>query len=214
MRRERGLTLFDGLLLVALLAIVGLVLLPGRRVDGVLAAEEAAIDFSRQLGSRIDAIRAAAARDLDGDGVGEAPPIAEVIEASDGATASSSGTAFRRDGYWYTVLVPGRDRMASQPSDEPRVATRAAVTYVIMAWPVEPGKSGMRAYLRSPHGGLLRHAIDGYPYGGPDRPPAPRVPLVETRGGETQPVLLASDRWVAPRETVSTDVTRERPGAE
>ncbi len=202
MQRNVGQTLFDGLLVASLLGVVALVLLPGARVTRVIEAEDKAIAFTREIASRLDAHRAAAERDLDDDGVGETPPIGEIIRPEDGAEPSSGGTAFRKDGYWFTVLVPGGDRMPAQPADTPERAAYAETTYLIAAWPVEPGISGMRAYARTPTDGLLRHAIDGYPYGGPDRPPTPRMPLIGTRGGQPLPLPLASDDWVAPRENV------------
>jgi hypothetical protein len=202
MRRDQGLTFFDGLLVASLLAIVGLVWLPSVRVGQVLEAEDRAVDFTRELASRVDDYRAEVKRDLDGDGIGETPPIGDVVVPADDARTSPGGISIEKDGYWFTILVPGRDSLPIQPAPEVRLARLSATTYVILAWPVEPGVSGMRAYLRTPHSGLLRHAIDGYPYGDGDRPPPLRAPLVDIRGGTPRPLALASDLWVAPRETV------------
>jgi hypothetical protein len=202
MRRDQGLTFFDGLLVASLLAIVGLVWLPSLRVGEVLAAEDRAVDFTRELASRVDEYRADARRDLDDDGIGETPRIVDVIVPTGDAHPSPGGISIQRDGYWFTVLGAGRDSMPIEPVDEARLARLSATTYVILAWPVEPGVSGMRAYMRTPHSGLLRHAIDGYPYGDGDRPPPLRAPLIEVRGGTPRPLPLASDLWVAPRETV------------
>jgi len=200
--RVRGVTLIDAVLVAALAGLVALAALPAVRVRHALKSEEAVMATVRELSSRIDAFRSAAKRDTDGDGRGEAPPLGDVLTPEDGFVPDPSGRAWQRGGYWYTVLVPGGDRTAAQPSDDPGLADGSETTYLVIAWPVVPGRTGMRAYLRTPGDGLLRHAIDGYPYRGPERPPAPRGLLVERHSGALQAVQLRSDDWVPPRETV------------
>ena len=163
------------------------------------------MDTLREVGERLDARRAAAQIDTDGDGRGETPPIGDVASTADGFRPGADGAASERDGYWFTVLVPGADRLPRRAGTAEVSTDGSEATYVLIAWPVDPGKSGMRAYVRTPLDGLLRHGIDGYPYGGPDAPPAPRHVLVERRAGLLQPVPLRDGEvWVPPRETVRT----------
>ncbi len=198
----RGISTMDVVLVVAVVALGVLTWLPWQRVRGVLAAEDVAMANMHLLDRALQEPRAAARRDLDGDGRGETPPIAAIAAGIDGFEPSADGNAWRRDGYWFTVLVPDHERLPAAPRDDPALADPAEATYVLIGWPCEPGRSGMRAYLRSPLDGLLRHAVDGYPYGGPDRPPAPRVALVESRSGTLRAVRLKSGLWVPPRETL------------
>lgn len=201
-RRARGLTLMDVVLAAALLVLAFLAWLPGRRVESVIAREDAALAVLADLGARLDAFRERAELDRDGDGRGETPPLEILIGGDPGFRASADGTAWEHGGYWFTVLVPGPDRLARRPTGT-GPAEPAEATYVLVAWPVDPGHSGMRAYLRTPLDGLLRHAADGYPYGGADAPPVPRTALVQRHSGVLRPVSLRDPKvWVPPRETV------------
>ncbi len=199
---SRGATLFDTLLLVAGVALVLSVLRLEVAVRHVLGAESAALADLRDLATRVDAYRASAARDLDHDGVGETGPLGDMLgERARAFRRADAANAWRRGGYWFTALVPGRDRTPAPPSDDPALADLAEAAWLLVAWPVEPGTTGMRAYLRTQHDGLLRHTVDGYPYGGPTRPPFPRVPLARVVAGRLAPASLRDeDAWVSPRE--------------
>jgi hypothetical protein len=69
---------------------------------------------------------------------------------------------------------------------------------MIVAWPAEPGVTGMRAYMATPHG-ILRHQIDGYPYSGD--PPAPEWPLVRFEGARVaRGAPYVGNDWKAPAQ--------------
>ena len=92
---------------------------------------------------------------------------------------------WKRGGYYFTVLLPNR-RREPVPALSPEVHTDyAEVAELLVAWPADPGTSGMRAYVRWPGGQLLQHAIDGYPY--TRDPPVPDAPLVAVAGGAPRP---------------------------
>lgn len=205
--RSRGVTLFDGLLLLTLVATAVLVALPTLHIDSIVAAEDEVGREILDLGERAEAARAAALRDLDGDGQGEAPPLSDVFGSrSVQFQPSPGGAAWSRGGYWFTLLTPGRGGLPAPPNDDPTMADYAEVAYLLVAWPVEPGRSGMRAYLWTPTDGLLRHVVDGYPYGGADRPPQPRESLVVvgTDGLRARRVFVPETDapWRPPRDTI------------
>ena len=204
-RVARGLTLLDAVLAGSMLVLAWMAWSPGRHIRDVLAAEDVATATLQDLATRVDQHRTGAATDVDGDGMGETPAISVLVSESEGFRPDADGSAWQRDGYWFTLLVPGGDRLPHQPDGTEARADLAEATYVLIAWPVEPGVSGMRAYLRTPLDGVLRHAVDGYPYGGPDKPPAPRVALLERRAGTLRPISLKDGSlWVSPRETLKT----------
>ena len=195
------------MLLVALVGIGLLVVRPAWRVERVLVHEEAAWREVVALSERAEAARRGVVRDLDRDGVGEPPPLGVLVRGEGPRYAPGpGGQAWRCGGYWFALLTPGIDRRAAFPTDEARLADYAEIAYAIVAWPADPGTSGMRAYLWTPADAkVLRHAVDGFPYGGAERPPLPAEPLVGREGGELRARRVhepgADSPWKPPRES-------------
>lgn len=165
------------LTVVAAAAIVLFLVLPQQRVRGLLANEDEVIADLEDLERREEQYRASAATDADGDGKGEYGPLGAALGSRASEFERVEGTdVWRRGGYYFTVLVPDRDyRPVSAVSTDVH-CDYAEIAELLVAWPDDPGRSGMRAYARWPGGVLLQHAIDGYPYG--LEPPFPRVPLI------------------------------------
>lgn len=162
---------------VAAAAIVLMLLLPQRRVRGLLDNEDEVIAELADLERRAEEARAKAATDADGDGKGEYAPLGTVLGARRAEFERVEGTdVWRRGGYYFTVLVPDRDYHPVSAISPEVHCDYAEIAEVLVAWPAEPGTSGMRAYARWPGGVLLQHGIDGYPYG--LEPPFPRVALI------------------------------------
>ena len=162
----------------AVAAIVLMVLLPQQRVRALLSSEDEVIVVLADLDKLEEAYRASAKRDRDGDGAGEYGPLGDVLGARAAEFQQVEGTdVWRRRGYSYTVLVPDSEYLPV-PATDPRAPPEyAEVAKLIVAWPEDPGRTGMRAYARWPGGVLLQHGIDGFPYG--EDPPFPRVALVK-----------------------------------
>lgn len=154
-----------------------MLLLPQARVRGLLANEDDVIADLEDLERREEKHRAGAATDADGDGKGEYAALGAALGARAAEFERIEGTdIWRRGGYYFTVLLPDRDYHPVAAASPDVHCDYAEIAELLVAWPAEPGKSGMRAYARWPGGVLLQHAIDGYPYG--PEPPFPRVPLI------------------------------------
>lgn len=172
---------------VALAAIVLMMLLPQSRVRGLLASEDEVIVVLADLDKLEDAYRAAGKRDRDKNGVGEYAPLGDVLGARAREFEQVEGSdVWRRRGYYYTVLVPDSEYMPVAATDPRAPPAYAEVAKLIVAWPADPGRTGMRAYARWPGGVLLQHAIDGFPYA--EDPPFPRVALVRRDAKGPHPV--------------------------
>lgn len=189
MRTQRGrlpLSLIDAISLTALAGIVLFIVLPQRRVRGLLRNEDDIIQYLGDLERREEAHRAAHRTDADHDGKGEYGPLGDVLGPVRAQYDRIEGTdIWRRDGYYFTVLLPNLDKRpvsALAPEVHPDYAE---IAMLLVAWPAEPGRTGMRAYAIWPGGQLLQHAIDGYPYS--RDPPAPGAPLIQYANGTPKP---------------------------
>lgn len=69
---------------------------------------------------------------------------------------------WERGGYFFTTRLPGLKREPVESTSPDVVTDFAEVAFLLIAWPVEPGETGMRAYHTAAYG-TLQHAIDGYP---------------------------------------------------
>lgn len=170
-------TLVD-VLTVAAGAVLALVLvLPQARVRALLGNEDEVIADLADLERRAEAHKASNATDRDANGRGEYGPLAAILGTRAVQFERLEGTdVYRRGGYYFTVLLPDAYYLPVPAQSADVKPEFAEVSELIVAWPADPGRSGMRAYARWPGGVLLQHAIDGFPYTA--SPPFPRVPLV------------------------------------
>jgi hypothetical protein len=171
---------------VALVALVLVVVVPQVRVKRLLTYEDEVIADLVDLERREEDHRAKGATDRDQNGKGEYASLGVVLGSRNGQFERvDDRDVWRRGGYFFTVLLPDREKKAV-PATSPGVhAPYAEVAELLVAWPAEPGRTGMRAYARWPGGQLLQHAIDGFPYG--DDPPIPDDPLIAIEGGKPKP---------------------------
>jgi hypothetical protein len=176
----------DSLTIVVVAALAMLVVAPRMRVRRLLANEDAVIADLADIERREDKYKASGATDRDGDGKGEYAPLGEVLgERASQFERIEGADIWRREGYYFTVLLPDRE-YKPVPASSPDVAPDyAEVAELIVAWPADPGTTGMRAYCRWPGGVLLQHGIDGYPY--TREPPYPRAPLIKRDGNGAHP---------------------------
>jgi len=182
-------------------AVAGIVLMfvvPQARVRALLSSEDEVIVVLADLDKLEEAYRASAKTDRDGDGVGEYAALGDVLGARVGEFRRVGDTdVWRRRGYYYTVLLPDSEYMPVAATDAGVTPAYAEVAKLVVAWPADPGRTGMRAYARWPGGMLLQHAIDGFPYG--EDPPFPRVALVRRDAKGAHPVERYDRKdWVPP----------------
>jgi hypothetical protein len=207
--KHRGrayLTAIDVLTLVAVIGLVLLVVVPQSRVRGLLDNEDVVIADLADIERREEAHRASGKTDADRNGRGEYAALGTVLGDREGEFQRIEGTdVWRRGGYYFTVLLPDNYYLpvaASAPQVSPKFAE---VAKLIVAWPAEPGRTGMRAYARWPDGTLFQHGIDGYPYSAES--PFPKVPLVQSDAKGPRPAdRYDREDWLPPRfSSVKTD---------
>ncbi len=197
--RRGGFSLVDLLILVVVAVLVAAVVLPRRRVDGIVRAENRAIAQLATIVELLEVHQAEAKTDEDRDGVGEFSDLGRVLGRGRADFTRVEGTdTWERDGFYYTVLLAGPEKSPVPATSGMVVADFAEIAYLVVAWPARPGVSGMRAYARRPDG-LLQHTIDGYPYGGADEPPLPPGDMI--RGRRESPEAAPrqdSETWAPP----------------
>jgi len=175
-RRSPGFGLFDLLFVLLLATLFAVVALPARNVRRILAREDRAVARLLEIERLLRDHQRSAALDRDRDGTGEYAPLTDVLgPLRETAERIGESDVWVLDGYRFEVLVPGPDRRPVAADSAEAVADYAEVGFLIVAWPLEPGVTGMRAYAFTPHG-LLQHQIDGYPYG--DTAPYPDAVMV------------------------------------
>lgn len=199
--RRRGLTLFDGLLLVAIAGIVALVVVPARRVGRILEREDRAVANLHEIERRLRDHQRTAARDADRDGVGEFASLTEVLgPLADRARRIGTTDVWVLDGYRFQAFVPGGLKRPVPAGSPDAVTDWAEVAWLVVGWPADPGRTGMRAYAATPNG-ILQHQIDGYPYG--DEPPFPDEQMVVVEGDRVRRRAgAASETWRPPVRSV------------
>jgi hypothetical protein len=197
--RLRGVTLFDLIAILAVVVIAALVVLPQRRVRHILSNEDRVVEHLRDIEQRLAKHRAGGGRDADKDGVGEYAPLTDILgDAAAAARRVGESDVWEIDGYLYQVMTPGGSKSPVPAGSAGAVPDYAEAAYIIVAWPAEPGETGMRAYLQTPFG-VLRHQIDGYPYGADA--PAPDWALVRYEGARVVRGLpYAGNDWRSPAQ--------------
>lgn len=193
----RGASLMDGLLLACLACLVAAVALPHFRIGRLLRREGRIAEAVEALSNALLEARARAVQDADGDGSGEFPPLTSILGPGRIELEPVEGTSVHEyAGYYFALLLPDL-RGDPVPDTSPAVHTDyAEFACVLTAWPVERGTTGMRAYCWRPADGLLKHAVDGYPYGGADRPIVPDGPLVAGAWPDWRAGRYQGDDWI------------------
>jgi len=188
----------DATTLGALALLVVLVVAPQLRVRRLLRREDTVIADLADIERREEKHKAAGATDRDGDGKGEYGALGDVLgERAKDFERIEGGDIWRRGGYYFTVLLPDREYKPVAATSPDVAPDYAEVSEVIVAWPAEPGVTGMRAYCRWPDGSLLQHGIDGYPY--TREPPCPSAPLVRRDAKGARPAdRYDNDDWTPP----------------
>lgn len=195
----RAPTWIDAVTLLAVAALAAIVVVPQRRVRRMMKNEDQVVADLRDLEQRLQEHQKSAGRDADRDGAGEYAPLGEVMGArADAARPAGTAGIHELDGYYFAVLVPGGRKTPVLAGSPDAVTDWAEVTYAVVAWPARPGETGMAAYMATPHG-LLRHQIDGYPYG--TEPPWQQLDdwaMVDLSGERPRRAPYSGSSWRVP----------------
>jgi hypothetical protein len=156
---SRGFTLFDIAFALLLLTIVGMIAIPGA-LDRIRIEDEAravsAVQWVAAAQAWLRTAPAGVAVDRDGDGETEYGFLPDLLRAAprDGAwgeppfEGDPGEDLLRVPGFYVAILLPG-------PEGEPVLPSRATTVepdfaekvFAVIAWPVEAGKTGYRAYF-------------------------------------------------------------------
>ncbi|MBL8754810.1 MAG: hypothetical protein JNK15_16010 [Planctomycetes bacterium] len=156
------------------------------------ANESAAIATLKNISSAQAQCQASGVIDGNGNGAGEYGTFAELsgrVPVRGGAqriTPPVLSTAFgnvqggivQRSGYCFRMFLPGKDGipLAELPSGgadaKAVVADHAETMWCAYAWPMEPGRTGQRAFFVDHNGDVLAAANANGEYGGVDKAPA------------------------------------------
>jgi len=155
---SRGFTLFDIAFVLLLLTVLGMVAIPGA-LDRVRIADEAraisALQWIAAAQARLRDAPAGTAIDRDRDGQAEYAFLPDLVRATptNGAWGPSpvpkdtDKDIFRLPGFYLAVLLAGPSGEPLLPSQAARVeADFAERTFAAVAWPIEAGRTGYRAY--------------------------------------------------------------------
>ncbi len=195
--REKGFTLIELMIVVAIIAIIAAIAIPSLLRARVAANETSAVGTLRTLATAQAEFRQAAEVDEDDDGVGQygflqelagtvdfrgravaaqPPYIARNLAAKD---LGGGVVAAQKSGYDFIMYLPGdAGAVLTEVEGGPNPACAAdgrdmqELYYVCYAWPQDAGRSGTRAFVISEEGEVWATKMDTVEYEGVTTVPA------------------------------------------
>jgi len=224
MRGNRGFTLIELMIVVAIIAIIAALAVPNLLSARQAANESAAISTLRQLMSSQAQAKAAAVIDGDGDGVGEFANFGElagaafvrtyngttqIVSATDKMKPPVASSSFgnvvsarvQRSGYLFQIWLPnaaglGVAEAASGGADPSNLPDPdgCEATWCAYAWPVSQGNSSNRVFFANQGGELLQMLNAGGIYTGVA---APSPSAAFASGGVTNSIIQPTANTLA-----------------
>lgn len=206
--RERGFTMIEMLIVVAVISIVASIAVPNYFASRLSANEAAVIGTMRQISASQQMFRSTDHDDVDGDGQGEfgflgelsglrplrdtgvelLPPILNPAFGEISATGATS-----RNGYLFRMFLPDATGVGLAETDanivnvDPRMS---AEFFTCVAWPSSYARSGQRTFFLSQTGTILT-TIDSR-YSGEAAGPVANAGMVGVTDGHIDTHELAS----------------------